>query len=472
MKKIKLLLIILSLTLTCKKSDYVFTPFLIPLLDPNSITESKLEDLVQISNSDYNLNENGIVTQDTIIRWWNNWNLNRPNNIRGKLILLHIAETSPSGIYLRPKEVNGVYSYLVNNAESIFRESRFTGVFTLPHMLPTGGKVQNFLREYNINPTEDLIVLIPDGSANEKLFSLCFRIWHILRYWGIDHRNLAVLNGGRADLSFPANLVNNFLSDKVGGSFNLPSLRRDNTVLQTTNQDIFTFLRTNRFLNSNSKVYIIDARTNLEFTIDRSQNWAYSSRAASPWYGDITKFLPMEGRINPALNLPSADFLEDIGSGKRLKSFNAIQNEINSKVSAAIVRSDRFIVYSRNGIRSSLVGFILQAVVGYPTSYYNNGWTEWSLSSGRATQSSNSLPFDSPWRTDFSELTQPSSPFVYNADYTPEVGAANVQKFTILFSEAFSRSSDEHKKADKAFINNRASSGATSLPSRPGNPCG
>ena len=77
-------------------------------------------------------------------------------------------------------------------------------------MVPDGAAMDALLKKYNIDPQNDMIVAaMGTGSTGNAMAQ--GRIWYALRYWGVDKKNLAILNGGNQwlddDLGLPVELL-------------------------------------------------------------------------------------------------------------------------------------------------------------------------------------------------------------------------------------------------------------------------
>jgi 3-mercaptopyruvate sulfurtransferase SseA len=62
-------------------------------------------------------------------------------------------------------------------------------------MVPDGADDGRLFNKYNIDPQNDMVVCA-QGTGSTGNAMAQGRCWYALRYWGMDSKNLAVLNGG------------------------------------------------------------------------------------------------------------------------------------------------------------------------------------------------------------------------------------------------------------------------------------
>src|SRR5690606_33659282 len=86
-----------------------------------------------------------------------------------------------------------VFTYL--SPSSDWTQVRSNGVIETIQMVPDGASMDALLKKFNIDPRNDMIVAaMGTGSTGNAMAQ--GRIWYALRYWGVDKKNLAILNGG------------------------------------------------------------------------------------------------------------------------------------------------------------------------------------------------------------------------------------------------------------------------------------
>ncbi len=223
-------------------------------------------DLAQVSADDYNLNENGLITESTLKRWKDDWLNQRPAGITGKLVILQVT-TGPAGAeYIKPNGLN-VFTYLSPSSEWI--QTRSNGVIETPSVVPDGATMDALLKKYNIDPQTDMIVAAMGTGSNPNAMAQG-RVWYALRYWGVDKKNLAILNGGNQWLDdnlglpvelLPADFQATASTAPNNGQASVKNLLVDNTILQATVGDMMKILPSSDTNVQTDGVLIWDARS-------------------------------------------------------------------------------------------------------------------------------------------------------------------------------------------------------------------
>ena len=231
--------------------DTVSTASQIPVSTPAQIS--------QASAADYADNVNGLVTAATLKRWKDDWAGERVKlGLTGKLIVFQltagpiegmdptkaVSATNPANPdaaistkhapYIKPGSAN-VFVYLSPSSEWI--QTRSNGVIESQSVVPDGAQMDGLMKKYNIDPRNDMIVVAMGTGSNPNAMGQG-RVWYALRYWGVDKKNLALLNGGNqwvvnngmtaADFQYTATAAPN------SGTFSVKNLMVDNTQLQAT----------------------------------------------------------------------------------------------------------------------------------------------------------------------------------------------------------------------------------------------
>ncbi len=195
--------------------------------------------IAQASADDYNQNVNGLITAATLKRWIANWTANRPAGITGKLIIFQ-ATVGPTGAeYIKPNGTT-VFTYLSPSSEWI--QTRINGVIETQSMVPDGPTMDALFKKYNIDPANDMIVCAQGTGATGNAMSQG-RCWYALRYWGVDKKNVSVLNGGNQWINGNGMVAADFQAT-ASTAPNTGSVERavassvDNTALQATFEDV------------------------------------------------------------------------------------------------------------------------------------------------------------------------------------------------------------------------------------------
>ena len=242
--------------------------------------------IVQESDADYNLNVNGLITAATLKRWKDDWLNERPAGITGKLVILQVSNGCPHAdcksvstltapdetpVYIKPNGIN-VFTYLSPSDDWI--QTRSNGVIETPSMVPDGTAMDALLRKFNIDPQRDMIVAaMGQGSTGNAMAQ--GRIWYALRYWGVDKKNLAILNGGNQWINGNGMVAGDFQatasSAPHNGHASVRDLMVDNTQLQATVQDMLAILPGSDVNVKNDGVFIWDARSIAQYSAVRSR---------------------------------------------------------------------------------------------------------------------------------------------------------------------------------------------------------
>jgi 3-mercaptopyruvate sulfurtransferase SseA len=237
--------------------------------------------IAQSSAATYSSNVNGLITGATLASWIDDWPVNRPAGITGKLVILQTGgagctaysggtcvdaahtvgdptgPTSNGGIGFAGMEFvahddKNIFTYDVGSSDWVM--SRSDGVMTTVSMVLDGPTMDAFLKTYNIDPTRDMIVFAM-GQPGYFQNMLIGRGWYLFRYWGVDASHLAVLDGGidnvldasggyaTFDPTTGAHNGGGYFSPTAStppdsGTVSVKSIQVDNTALQASLQEM------------------------------------------------------------------------------------------------------------------------------------------------------------------------------------------------------------------------------------------
>ncbi len=413
--------------------------------------------IAQESDADYNNNVNGLITAATLKLWKDDWLANRPAGITGKLVILQVsagpmdtADTTADDAftantsYIKPNNIN-VFTYLSPSSDWI--QTRTNGVIETPSMVPDGAAMDALLKKFNIDPQNDMIVAaMGTGSTGNAMAQ--GRIWYALRYWGVDKKNLAILNGGNSWLTagvqtFPTGLSGADFASAAStapntGHASVKDLLVDNTQLQATLEDMLRILPSSDVNVTNDGVFIWDARSSGNYNGTSFQN--AGSR---------------QGHPNGALLLEFSNLLVS-AEGYRYKDKADLQAYLDgSAVGTNFVAGDYLAVgagnayqagdvvytYCETTFRAMITGVASGVILGKPTRFYDGAMVEWnSLTPGSVMTDATGaaiLPEDSPWRTDQKSFYIAASS-----------NTAVAQRY---ITDAYARSANAIVNADKAY---------------------
>ncbi len=384
-------------------------------LGKSGATPAKITDIPQTSADNYNDNVNGLITGNTLKRWIDDWEANRPAGITGRLVILQTS-TGEAGYEYIAENAN-VSTYLVGPGEWI--ESRSNGVIETISMVPSGRVIDTFLAKYGIDPTSDMI-LCTQGTAGNFNSMKMGRCWYMFRYWGTKKEHLAILNGGNEWIGNNTDLVQADFSDTastppLNGTVSVKDLPEINMVLQATLEDMMDIVPAQDVNLLNDGVFIWDARGN--------GTPGTGSNEYSP--DDDTDFRnagSTQGHPNGALMLQYTDIL-NTSEGHTYKSKAEIQAYLDGNtdsggagfagadlmgVGAGNAYQDGDVVYTycETTYRAMITGIATGVIMGLPTRFYDGAMYEWhSMSNVVASDGNAILPWDSPWRADKNSIS-------------------------------------------------------------------
>lgn len=434
---------------------------------PVTFKSNSPAEIATASAANYDDNVSGLITGKTLKRWKDDWTNQRPAGITGKLVILQVTPGEAGFEYIKTNGQNA-FSYLAATAE--WTMTRSNGVISTPIMVLDGPSIDGMLKKYNLDPQNDMIVLAI-GSASAPNVMAQGRAWYALRYWGVDAKNLAVLNGGNkwqadsgamttADFSAMAAVAPGM------GTQSVKDLRVDNTALQATLSDMMAILPSSDVNVKTDGVFIWDARTITQYSAGQKRerqdgtgdavcSTAYCDSA--PGYDYMSSFQnsgSRQGHPFGALDLNYINLL-DANKGFSFKSKAELASFVNGEVDAngygmvdgsynlvgkgnAYQSGDIVYTYCETSQRGAVTGMASALILGYPTRIYDGAMVEWnSLSYLQDKNSNYILPANSPWRTDLKSFFRPAK------------AMSMVEPRTII--DAYAVSSNAIVAADRAY---------------------
>ncbi|MCT8335150.1 sulfurtransferase [Leptospira sp. 85282-16] len=453
-------------------------------LAANQIKVNTASDLVNESADDYNQNNWGLITGSTLNRFVSDWPANKPNHITGNLIVLQTDRANKANggsevwnPYVKSDVSKGVYVYALNDYKPSglpsggfrFNQTRDSGLFSNSVRYQANGEfVDDWLNTYGINPTKDLIVFAvgTGNSTNNSEDAIAdsapaaasaaggvqdiTRGVYWLRYWGVDIKHLAILNGNlRSNFSqiYPSQTSSSKSTLPGKGNFTVKSIRVDNTIITSGLEDIYEIAKNNleaQIPGLTTKQFLIDARPTAQWdgsAAGRLDDDSGTTTAGSNPNGNRTaittsylhsgapdaagkKYIPFEGRIKGSTTFPWLALFEgftDTGAlstsaadafaiGYRYKSKAALKTIFANK---GYTTGSTVVSQCRTNFEAQVNGFAALNILGYPSTYYDGSLVEWTaLVAGHGTSSVNQVPSDFKWRTDTSSV---STNLWYNA---------------------------------------------------------
>lgn len=464
--------------------------------------------IAQASAADYDDNVNGLITGSTLKRWIDNWEQTRPAGVTGKLVILQ-QTVGPEGFeFIRPDNIN-VFTYL----EAGWREARSNGVTELGHIVISGPSTDRLLKKYGIDVTRDLIVCAQGTGGTAAMNQ--GRCWYTLRYWGVDHRHLAILNGGNNHLSgdwSAADFTNENYSSAVPGQpsplinrqvSSVKDLRVDNTSLQATLEDMIEALPLEDRNQLGDGYFLWDARSLEQFSAgeDSEAGGPVASRY-STFQNDASRQSHPRGALSlnwtdlmiPGTGLyKSKDKLSAYLNGDVVDGFTFKQGGDYQPlgIGNGYQPGDTVITWCETAARAAVSMVVSTVILGYPTRLYDGSMLEWNSLTATVDQNGvELLPANSSWRTDvLSEPFFPNEPGSIaprNGWSDPNDPGANGATATARILDPYAEHADAVILEDKAYkappadSEGQGGSGASTGSggntgggiTLPGNPCG
>jgi len=385
-------------------------------------------EIAQSSAADYEDNVNGIVTAARLNAWMSNWTGNRPAGITGKLIVFQ-ATVGPAGAeYIKPNNLN-VFTYLSPSSEWV--QTRSNGVILTPSMVPDGPTMDALLKKYDVDPQNDMIVCaMGTGSTGNAMAQ--GRCWYALRYWGVQAKNLALLNGGNQWINGNGLDASRFAATASNapntGLVSVKSLLDDNTSLQATVEDLLNVLPARDQNVVGDGVMIWDARSTGQFSagerLEPGENsftacggtvcappsgYDYmrtfqnnGSRQGHPWGTLQLQFTRMLDSTKGYAYKPKAEIAAYMSGAADSAGYALIDGSYQPVgAGAGYQPGDTVYVYCETTFRAMITGVASAVIMGYPTRFYDGAMVEWSsLSHLPDATGTPILPANSPWRTD------------------------------------------------------------------------
>jgi 3-mercaptopyruvate sulfurtransferase SseA len=461
--------------------------------------------IAQESADDYEQNVNGLITAATLKRWKDDWPTERAKlGLTGKLIIFQVSAGPTGAEYIKPNGTT-VFTYLSPSSEWI--ETRTNGVIETQSMVLSGPSMDAMFKKYNINPQNDMIVAAMGTGSNPNAMAQG-RIWYALRYWGVDSKNLAVLNGGNqwinsngmtaADFQATASTAPN------NGTASVKSLLTDNFQLQATVEDLIRVLPGSNTNVKTDGALVWDARSLAQYSAgemvefgedtntDVSGSQACTTAFCTPVNPDnYQQFFQnggsRQGHPNGTLQIQYTHFL-DPAKGFSYRPKAILAKLVNGGVTTAqdvadgnatvagigfvdasyapvgegngYQPGDTIYAYCETTFRAMITGVASAVILGKPTRFYDGAMVEWnSLSHALDSNGNYILPSNSPWRTDVVSFSRPAA--------NPSlVSPRNI-------SDAYAFSANAIIDADRAYKTGEVAGGGSSGGgTTPTNPCG
>src|SRR5690554_3674239 len=408
-----------------------------------SLTVNTPAQITNISKENYDDNVNGLITHNTLKKWLDNWEENKPAGINGKLVIIQQGEGPADAKFIKPNNKN-TFTYV----DSGWLETRNNGVMNIPSIVLSGPSIDRLIRKYGIDVNNDMIVCA-QGAGSNGAYMNQGRCWFTFSYWGVEQKNLAVLNGNNQHLSDAAQLGTDYFTDKAIAEVkkndeekvvfepaaskhpsplvsqqisSVKDLKVDNTVLYASIEDVINVLPLTDTPDNGDGIMLWDARNLPQYS---GGTFEWNEKAIKETVADGNRGFqnkaPRQSHPRGALNLEftnmlntetgiyhSKAVLEEIvkgglsPKGEGFVSGGADEGYKLVQTGNAYQPGDTIIHYCETSMRAGVTIIPAAVILGIPSRLYDSAMIEWnSLTVG--TKDKNGfevLPEDSPWNTE------------------------------------------------------------------------
>jgi 3-mercaptopyruvate sulfurtransferase SseA len=400
----------------------------------------------------YSSNKAGVIEASTLTSYIDDWKANRPENAKGRLVIIQAGATS-NGKFIKHNEAEDVVVYQIPGAGACNPSyMRHDGVANIPGALLSGQHVDGMINMFHLDPKNDYVVFaLGEGSTGIREI---IRSWWVLTYWGWNDDRLAFLNGSVSyDFSQHSGL-SDYLVDSpttppaTPSTYSVKELATDRTDLHIYIKEMMDIAEK----DDKSGYFIADARGSDEY------NGIKKSKTLDKNCGvnhDEQCYSPIQGHIRGAVDFPYTDILvmddqvEDLnGDGVIDAKDSSFKFKTKSELKALYAEKgykngDKVITYCRTGRKATLIALTSYAVLKYPVAMYDGSWIQWGeMASAKDVNGTAILPSYSPWRTD----TAKYSTVEYYVDPSMTQSAASYMINNIALN------SNKIRLEDKAYL--------------------
>src|SRR5690554_2904479 len=393
-----------------------------------SLTVNTPAQITNISKENYDDNVNGLITHNTLKKWLDNWEENKPAGISGKLVILQQGKGQTTGAeFIKPNNKN-TFTYV----DSGWLETRNNGVMNIPSIVLSGPSIDRLIRKYGIDVNNDMIVCA-QGAGSNGAYMNQGRCWFTFSYWGVEQKNLAVLNGNNDHLVEDTQLGASYFTDTTlaGGNpsplvhkqiSSVKDLKVDNTALYASIEDVINVLPLTDTPDNGDGIMLWDARNLPQYSAGKFE-WKDEAIIGTVADGNrgIQNSAPRQSHPRGAFNLEFTNMLntatgiyyskeeleEIVKGGLSAKDGDVVYGGADEgykivDIGNAYQPGDAIIHYCEPSMRAGVTIIPAAVLLGVPSRLYDSAMIEWnSLTAG--TKDKNGfevLPKDSPWNTE------------------------------------------------------------------------
>lgn len=363
---------------------------------------------VNESADDYDDNVNGLITFNTLSKWIDDWDANKPKGVKGKLVIIQQSNGAPGAKYIKPNNEN-VFTYVASGANG-WTEARNDGILYISTMILSGPSMDARLKRFGIDVNNDMIVCAQGTSQTNNMG----RCWYSFTYWGVPQNRIALLDGNNAywaNQYTEADYSEYFSDETVDGTNPSPIIQRqissvkdlkdDNFALFASVEDLINVLPTSDDHNTGNGAFIWDARSLTEYKggdaspLDIRGGTRQSHPRGAIHFGHTDLFDGATGRYK------SKQELQQLLNGGELDGKHFVGADYQPVGEGnAYQPGDTVYTYCETAIRAGTTATVAGVILGYPTRIYDASMKEWNtLTATKDKYGIDILPANSPWDT-------------------------------------------------------------------------
>ena len=365
------------------------------------------------SHDDYAENNYGVISVEKAVSWITNWSETKPEGISGKLFIMQVGDIDGADLNVHNFiKHNDVDTFTFDRTDGCTDTGNFRndGVSNVPKPVFSGPEMDGAFMAYDIDPKKDMLLLVlaePSGS----LAAGSLRMWYTMTYWGMNAKNIAVLNGQAGSVlnpevntnlqSFGINTKDDiFVADQsvppMNGTHSIAEVKRDGTILQATTGDMMKLVK-----NGTQNATIIDARSSAEYWGTKQAKTEFKTCGED---GKQQCFTAFDGHIQSAQNLLYTNILNTADKSYTFKDIFEIESLF---AGTGYTEGQTAYIYCRTGTKASMLTFASAAILGNPTRMYDGSWIQWGkMANAIDTNGNELLPTGTKWRLDVSKYSE------------------------------------------------------------------
>ncbi len=420
-----------------------------------------------------------VIDASTMIKWLDDWKKNRPNSVKGKLIVLQVGGAfyaDSTHTFIKHDDVN-IFTFDkaggCSNTDPMF--DRTDGVQVIPKAVLSGQMMDGAFKMYNIDPINDMLLIVAGGDKKvkgmrENAAAMARFAWS-MHYWGMSH--YAVLDGNIQYMLNPKtnpsikNQGITSLDDIFVPDASIPPMSGTHSVkeISSLHQEVMASLeemiKTVKYCPNKS--FILDARSKDEYDANNQVKMSKTEAKVCGPNHDAQCFTAIEGHIKGAKHIEYSNFIvtddetKDTNEDGKVDALDASYRFKTPKEMLKLLsnagydaHSQTLYTYCRTGTRAALPAFIGMDILHIPTKLFDGSWIEWGRLAGKTdtkdVHGNILLRCDSPWRTDRANLTE-------KLTYNPaSLVAPRVREGSPLTADEYACHANKIKNDDAAYI--------------------